>query len=264
MMEASPADDVLLTEPLGEQKTLVWRSQSAINRGKRRKLNEDALLDRPDKGLWVVADGMGGHQAGEVASHMIVEAMAEEQPGYDLEQSVERTMACLRQVNARLRQLAQSRYGDQIIGSTVVALIAGGDRLACIWAGDSRLYRLRERHLQQLTVDHSEDATPLAALSAGDMQSLKSNNVITRAVGAFDELELDCEYLSSRPGDKYLLCSDGVDKELSPVEIERILNQDNEDDAEALMGEVLARQARDNISIIVVEVSGKDSCLFQL
>ncbi len=232
----------------------TWHSQSAIDCGKRRQINEDALLDMPEQGIWVVADGMGGHQAGDVASAMIVKAIAQLHTGEELEQSVEQVKHCLYQVNEQLRQLAAHQYHNQIIGSTVVVLIAGKERFACLWAGDSRLYRLRNNQLQQLTEDHSESNLHPMDITDASLHSLKSNNVITRAVGAFEELELDCEYIDFQPGDRFLLCSDGVDKELSPYEIEQILKKDHQQHADALMKEVLDRQARDNVSIIVVEI----------
>ncbi len=258
--DATDEDRLLNSQNTPITGSLVWRSSSAINCGKRRQLNEDALLERPEKGLWVIADGMGGHQAGDVASNMIVDMLDKLGPCENLEKAVIRVKAGLLQVNAQLRQLSTDRYGDQIVGSTVVALIAGQDRFACVWAGDSRLYRLRHGQLQQLTVDHSEDSPLLETSDYSSIQSVKTNNVITRAVGAFDRLELDLLYVDCEHGDKLLLCSDGVDKELSPYEIERVLNQNHSDAADALMQEIMTREARDNISIIVVEVSRNDSC----
>lgn len=249
-------DCLLDLNPTKNEANPLWRSYSAIHCGKRRQLNEDALLDRSDKGLWVVADGMGGHQAGDVASQMIVDAMDQEIfPGAELHQSIEQVKACLYGVNRRLRQLATERYGNQIVGSTVVALVGSAVGFACVWAGDSRLYRLRNRQLQQMTVDHCEGEQEANALLDLSLQDVKSNNVITRAVGAFEALELDCVEFDAQIGDKLLLCSDGLDKELSPVEIERILNDNHQDYANALMQAALTKEARDNISIIVIEIS---------
>lgn len=254
-------DSLLDLEPPGAHHRPLWNSQSAIHCGKRRQLNEDALLDRPEKGLWVVADGMGGHQAGDVASQMIVDAIDQEIfPNDDLQYSIEQIKACLNRVNQQLRQLAIERYDNQIVGSTVVALVAGPGSLACIWAGDSRLYRLRDRQLQQITVDHCEDDNEADELLNMTMQGVKSNNVITRAIGAFDELELDCLEVDFQTGDKFMLCSDGVDKELSPVEIEHILNEIHHDYADAIMQSVLDKEARDNVSVIIIDVRLDDPC----
>ncbi len=243
-----------------QSRTLIWQSQSAIDCGKRRQHNEDALLDRSEKGLWVVADGMGGHQAGDVASTMIVEALdhLDFHWNKNLQQRIDAVSTCLYQVNEQLQQLAANHYHNQIVGSTVVTLIAGDGQFACIWAGDSRLYRFRDKILQQITVDHCEQMESMDGLFAIGRQALKVNNVITRAVGAFDELELDCKYIDCQAGDKLLLCSDGVDKELSCYEIEKILNKNNGNDANVLMQAVLEKQARDNISIIVIKINQRE------
>lgn len=236
------------------------RSQSAINKGKRRQLNEDALLDRPEKGLWVVADGMGGHEAGDMASKLIVTSLDKLGPAVTLDHYLAQVKQCLIQVNGQLQELAMQRYEDQIIGSTVVALLAIDGRFACVWAGDSRLYRLRDKHLQQLTVDHCDESFYVDEQSQYGSFNTKQNNVITRAVGAYPELELDTIVVDSQPNDKFLLCSDGVDKELNRQEIETILNARPGNAADALMHAVLGTEARDNISIIVVEVIQNHSC----
>jgi type VI secretion system protein ImpM len=232
-----------------------WRSFARTDVGMRRKCNEDAILDRPQAGIWAVADGMGGHQAGDVASLMIVEALGELEFSGDLESAIKKTGACLKQVNDDLRDLAESRFGNQIVGSTVVALIADDKQFAYLWAGDSRLYRLRNKQLAQLTVDHCEDQEyPENNLMPAD-RPLKQTNVITRAIGADDDLVLDCETVAVQPGDVYLLSSDGLDKEVSFQEIEAILNANNpEASVQALIDLALQRGARDNVSVVVVEI----------
>jgi type VI secretion system protein ImpM len=232
-----------------------WRSFARTDVGMRRKCNEDAILDRPQAGIWAVADGMGGHQAGDVASLMIVEALGELEFSGDLESAIKKTSACLKQVNDDLRDLAESRFGNQIVGSTVVALIADDKQFAYLWAGDSRLYRLRNKQLAQLTVDHCEDQEyPENNLMPAD-RPLKQTNVITRAIGADDDLVLDCETVAVQPGDVYLLSSDGLDKEVSFQEIEAILNANNpEASVQALIDLALQRGARDNVSVVVVEI----------
>ena len=208
-------------------------------------------MDRPQAGIWAVADGMGGHQAGDVASLMIVEALSKLEFSGDLESAIKKTGACLKQVNDDLRDLAESKFGNQIVGSTVVVLIADDKQFAYLWAGDSRLYRLRNKQLAQLTVDHCEDQEyPENSLMPAD-RPLKQTNVITRAIGADDDLALDCGTVDVQPGDIYLLCSDGLDKEVSFQEIEAILNANNhEASVQALIDLTLQRGARDNVSVV--------------
>src|SRR5258705_183751 len=116
--------------------------------GCRRKLNEDALLANSEHGLWVVADGMGGHDAGEVASAMVVEALSQCS-------SAEQALTTLGDVNARLVEMARTSFDSRTVGSTVVGLVADANAFTCLWAGDSRAYRVRDHAIARLTRDHS-------------------------------------------------------------------------------------------------------------
>jgi type VI secretion system protein ImpM len=234
-----------------------WKSFSRTDIGKVRQYNEDAILDRPDMGLWVVADGMGGHHAGDVASKKIIHTLNELDLSSSQGLTVTQVQTALQGVNHELKELAGKTYDHQIIGSTVVVLMAGKTHFTCLWAGDSRLYRLRDHKLLQLTIDHcreQEDITDV--LSIGSITGLKQNNVITKAIGARDELELDCQIIDIQAGDLFLLSSDGLDKEVSFQEIEKVLvENDYSDSVEILLEQVLSRGSRDNVSVIVVEVN---------
>jgi type VI secretion system protein ImpM len=245
----NPSSEDESTKPSGQ-----WQSFSRTDVGKRRKCNEDAVLDKPEGGIWVVADGMGGHQAGDIASNMIVKALDELMLSSALDEAIRQVRQCLKQVNDDLRDLAESRFNRQIVGSTVVVMLANGRQAVYLWAGDSRLYLLRDGCLKQLTIDHSDGQDDESALlSIGS--SLKKSNVITRAVGADDELILDCETIEIIKGDTYLLSSDGLDKEVSIDEIEKILNDnDCRNSVNSLIDLALERDARDNVSVIVVKV----------
>lgn len=223
--------------------------------GLRRKLNEDAILDRRDIGLWAVADGMGGHSAGDVASKALVEALAAIPRIDDLEHFSEQVASTIHGVNHHLVQLAQNRGFGHIIGSTIVVLLIAGTEFRYLWAGDSRLYRFRKGELQQLTNDHSlynesisQGLSPLdGSLEAG------RGNVITRAVGADAQLQLDWGQGEVKTGDLFLLCSDGIDKELSHADIAAKCAEGSvQDIAERLAHEAENRGGRDNISVIVV------------
>jgi type VI secretion system protein ImpM len=147
-----------------------------------------------------------------------------------------------------LRQLAAKEYGNQLVGSTVVGLVCDAQRCAFLWAGDSRLYRLRNNQLQQLTQDHSADDEP-----SSSNWSVKSSNIITRAVGATDHLDLDVEMIDVLEKDIFLLCSDGLDKEMSFNKIEHIMQTEaHQDIASTLINETLARGAKDNVTVIVI------------
>jgi type VI secretion system protein ImpM len=215
-----------------------WRSWSATDTGNRRKYNEDSLLNKPEMGLWVVADGMGGHKAGDVASQLIVNSLNKLSLNVSLEARIQAINQCLQQVNRELQQFASQQYEHNIVGSTVVVLVCDSNHCAVLWAGDSRLYRLRNHNLAQLTQDHC---------------ATKNSNIITRAVGATDELELDCERMNVMQGDLFLLCTDGLDKEISFAEIEYIMETcPPENIANTLIEKALEYGARDNVSVIVI------------
>lgn len=127
------------------QRTEPWRSAARTDRGKVRARNEDAFLDCPDRGLWAVADGMGGHQAGDLASRMIVTSLAELPARAGFDERLNAMRQCLHWLNRRLGEelTLSAERGDRIIGSTVVALVVEGSRAACVWVGDSRWPRHR-------------------------------------------------------------------------------------------------------------------------
>lgn len=234
-----------------------WRSWGISVVGKRRKINEDAMLDSPQAGLWAVADGMGGHQAGDVASRTVVEALAAARPSGSLEEFADAVERLLQAANTRLCRLAQaSGDGDQLIGSTVVAFLAAGGRCMFLWAGDSRLYRFRDGILEQLTQDHSLCGDSADEELAGPQPPAEAGrcNIITRAVGAHETLALSRGECEARAGDWYLLCSDGLDKELAREDIEAVFREkDGAEIARTLVEQAEARGARDNVTVVVVE-----------
>lgn len=226
----------------------LWQSWTVTDIGKHRERNEDAVLSKPEAGLWAIADGMGGHECGDIASQLVVESLDSILLTADLEMTLKKVDDCLQIVNTQLRDLAKQRRIYDIIGSTVVVFIAQQQRCAVLWAGDSRLYRLRNNQLQQLTEDHCPDYENTLA----DEWAVKLSNEITRAVGADQELELDCKITDVCEGDLFLLCSDGLDKEISSKEIEQILlNQPLAEIVDALLELALQRGAQDNVSIIL-------------
>lgn len=210
------------------------------------------MLDRPDLGLWVVADGMGGHNAGDVASNMIVQALAgvarQSLPSAQLN-TVEDS---LRAVNEALyRESLDNQAG--MSGSTIVALLAFERHCLSIWAGDSRSYRSREGAFEQITRDHSEAQEMLDA-SGERLSEAMASNVITRAVGGSQELFLDIELRELRNHDRYLLCSDGLYKELSDADMgHHLTGNDPEGACKALMKQALGGTCSDNVSVIVVQ-----------
>jgi len=222
--------------------------------GMRRRINEDAILDRRDAGLWAVADGMGGHSAGDVASQALVSALANIPRSDDLERYREQVEASLQGVNCDLLQLADSRGNGQIIGSTIVVLLIAGNRFRYLWAGDSRLYRYRQGRIEQLTQDHSLSSASGMGYDASETSTVPVHeNVITRAVGADEVLEIDCGEGEIADRDLFILCSDGLIKELTDADIASFCSQGSPRDiVQNLVREAESRGGRDNISVVVV------------
>lgn len=239
---------------------LRWQSAAATHVGNVREVNEDAYLDRPEIGLWLVADGMGGHQAGDVASRMIVESFDDIPRTRDREEFLEAILDRLQAVNGELLRYAEEN-GAGVVGSTVALLFGFGSQANCLWAGDSRIYLLRDGQLRQLTRDHSkvEELISLGLVDREDADTHPVGNVITRAVGAAESLAVDIVSHESQVGDRFMLCSDGLNKTMSDAEIADILQHYGCAEApKALLYRALDSGARDNVTAIVVHIEGDE------
>lgn len=233
---------------------MEWQIATQTHCGNVRPINEDALLVEKHYPLLMVADGMGGHAAGDVASGMLAEQLGELQLADNLHDAVAQVTTLIQQCNKDMVEYARRELDGQSIGSTVVVMLADEFTGACLWAGDSRLYRARDGRLQQLTGDHSYVADMVRAgqLSADEAVNHPSSNVITRAVGATSDLTLDSDTFVIRPEDSYLLCSDGLYNEATAEEIlSALLAADIWQSSHQLLHLCLGRKARDNISFII-------------
>ena len=229
-----------------------WVSAARCHIGLVRETNEDACLDRPESGLWAVADGMGGHDAGDVASGTVVAALDGLAPCSNLTNFVTDARERLQNVNRRLRAEAVQR-NVPIIGSTVVVLLNCEHYCAYLWAGDSRVYLYRNRRLKLLTRDHSQiEELKARGEYAGD-EIAAAANMITRAVGAVDALELDEGMVPVADGDIFLLCSDGLTNHVSEQDIaDALADGDCRLASDRLIDLALKGGGRDNISAVVV------------
>lgn len=236
---------------------MQWITASETHRGVRREHNEDAILARPQDGMWVVADGMGGHEAGDVASQMVTDALAAIESKQKLAEFVDQVDDVLLDINLKLRAYAAEHFGGRTMGCTVVGMLAREQAGVALWAGDSRLYRLRDGALLQITRDHSplEELVEQGAMSEEEAEKHPDANVITRAVGGQSDLCLDIVLFDMRPGDTYLLCSDGLYREVAYAEIGALLaGEEVPEVVKVLLDLALQRGARDNVSLIAVRV----------
>ncbi len=232
------------------------RSVACSHVGLVRKHNEDSFLDRPDIGLWVVADGMGGMSAGDVASRAIVASLNEIGIMPDGATLMQEVRTRLVEVNTALRTLAARRGPDVTIGSTVAGLMLRSGHFACFWVGDSRVYRFRAGELDRLTRDHSlvQDMVDAGLLNPADAESHPNASVIQRAVGVAEQLDIDGVHAPVEPGDVFLLCSDGLTRMVNDEELEAQLGIGPIDTvSQALLALVLKRGAKDNVTILLVD-----------
>jgi serine/threonine protein phosphatase PrpC len=232
---------------------LFWNSYAQTHIGKVRKINQDAYLDLFGQHLWLVADGMGGHEAGELASAAIVDALQSFRQEKWLGASVAKLYRKLLGVNRMLVDAAVENGQDSVVGSTVAILLASRHQGVCLWSGDSRVYLHRRGRLRQLTRDHNYAAQMLAeGYSGEEAEGNPYAQVLTHAVGADPALFLEAQIHEIRPGDIYLLCSDGLNKEVGDSEIETVLNSVALERAlPELLNRCLARGARDNTTIVL-------------
>ena len=233
----------------------------ATHAGKVRANNEDALLvgEGRDETLFVVADGIGGFEAGEVASRIAVDVLKELEPGASFE-------AAIGEANRRI--LAAGRGDERLsgMGTTVVAVRFGGTRdepvAQVAHVGDSRAYLLRGGSLRPVTEDHSLVAELVRSgdLTRDQAAEHPQKNLITRALGADEEVEVDTAVLPVEAGDRFLLCSDGLSDMIPETRIGEILAEapgDPEKPAQSLVSAALDAGGADNVTVIVVDVKAE-------
>lgn len=250
----------------------MFTAHGASHPGKVRKINEDSWRVDPDLGVFLVADGMGGHNAGEVASEMAVETILSFMRrtyegddvtwpyGIDPKLSFEgnRMMTAIRLGNRRVFKAAESRDELSGMGTTVVSAMVDGDRLVFAGVGDSRIYLFTGGHLIQLTRDDSWVATLRAGDPSGDLAAKHPmRHVLTNVVGAREHVDLDVLERPLADGDMLLLCSDGLHGELEDETIAAIMKEGAgvEATAEKLVNAALDKRAPDNITALVVKYS---------
>jgi len=215
---------------------LVLEAEAATRRGSRHERNEDAYLVNIDGGLFVIADGMGGHRDGHVASNaitsMLQRTFVAEAP---LEEKITTATRAIENVNATLQAQSFEVPDRDISGSTVVALILGENYACCLWAGDSRLYLFRRKHLFLVSEDHADE-----------------DGVLTKAVGSAPSLELDRRVLQVEDGDIFLLCSDGLLKGIGEADLAEVLGRIGEAPADRLLAKAIAGGSADDITFILI------------
>lgn len=240
----------------------AFRTGQASHVGRVRSVNEDNFLTLPESGLWVVADGMGGHAAGDFASRTIVEHLVSIGIAASTDDQRNRFDERLARANARIQDHAAD-LGRGSIGSTVAALLVHGDSYVCVWSGDSRIYRLRDGRLEQMSRDHTElqELIEAGRITYEEARTWPRRNVVTRAIGVTPVADCDAVEGRLRNGDMFLLCSDGLTEHITDEELERYLSGRPEPQAacDEIIAATLERGARDNVTVVVLECRETDA-----
>lgn len=235
-----------------------YRSVARTDRGLVRQRNEDSVVNRPAVGIWAVADGMGGHNRGDRASHILQEELTRLQP--EPAQSEVDVEAIRGGISAAHQRVRAELGGTGMSGTTVVALAITGRRYTCLWAGDSRLYRCRRGGVELLTTDHSvvQELVDAGAITPEAAVRHPLRNRITRAVGIESALDLQARHGEVHAGERFLLCSDGLHGLVDARALERLATIDDLDAAaDALVAAALDAGGKDNISLVLVAAESR-------
>lgn len=240
--------------------SMVFESAALTHEGRVRAVNEDSFLLRPGSGLWAVSDGMGGHSAGRMASSVVVEELGRVNDAATASELLAECTRGMERAHQRLRAQAAAMNLD-LIGATVVILLVHAGAYACIWSGDSRIYRIHGGEITQLTRDHSEaeDLVAEGVLTREESRHWPRRNVVTRAVGVTGEVELEIVDGRAEVGDIFVLCSDGLNCHVSDAEIqEAVTGQEPKAASDALLALALDRGGLDNVTVVVVRCDPRE------
>ncbi len=235
-------------------KPLIFDTGAATHIGKVRHRNEDCYFVRPDVGVWAVADGMGGHEAGDLASRIVTEALGSIEAPTSAADLLARCEDSLLRANGRVREIRRQHHG-RMVGTTLAVLLAYDRDYACLWSGDSRIYLVRSSRIAQVSRDHTEVQELLAAgtISPEEARTWAGRNVITRAIGASESPELEMEDGVLEPGDVFVICSDGLTSYVADEEIlDCVSGRESQQACDALVLLTLERGAADNVTVVVV------------
>lgn len=246
----------LSEDPVSDDVNLYVSSHSLTDKGRKRLHNEDSFYASDEKSIWVVSDGMGGHNAGDFASQSLMQAIHSFAPSNSIEVTAKNLEKIIQDINLDLIEKAADIANDTVIGATLAMLIANNNNGILLWAGDSRIYRIRSGEMEQLTHDHSlvNDLIKQGTVKQEDAHKHPESNKITRAVGYKKDLELDYRKISIRANDRYIICSDGLTKELADDVILSLADHGSTNAANTeLMQQALDAGGHDNVTTITID-----------
>nr|WP_319515850.1 protein phosphatase 2C domain-containing protein [uncultured Cohaesibacter sp.] len=245
-----------MTDTYAPPEQTTRKSSAITHTGLVRKVNEDAILSRPELDLWAISDGMGGHVAGDFASQTVVQSLQSLADNLEPTEVMCKARQALHRAHCEIKAEA-ARRSIGTIGATAVILALSETNFLCLWVGDSRLYRYRDGAIEIISSDHSVvgELVEQGYLTWEEAENHPQSNQITRAVGVSDVLEIDKRRGEIRSGDRFLLCSDGLSKYANEDTLLHYLDEKPIDTvSDDLLQFALDAGAADNVSIIVVEV----------
>ncbi len=226
--------------------------------GMRRTNNEDAIYINEQKNLYLVADGMGGCNAGEVASSTAISAFVKAMENAENGEILDKMMSAVAQCNKEVYQKSRENIEFLDMGTTLVAVTVENEKMFIVHVGDSRVYLFRENNLQQITTDHSYvmELVKIGSITREEAEVHPKRNIITRAIGIREEVEADTVIEDVKQGDKILLCTDGLSNMVSKGEMTKILIEQCSTEEKVKKLVVLANEkgGLDNISLILIEI----------
>jgi PPM family protein phosphatase len=246
MAEAAPKNAPLRVDGFG-----------ATHSGRVRPINEDRFLCRATLGIFAVADGMGGHAHGDIASSAIIQAIDERLSVHSTGERVEAFSQSLVEANKTIKEISAAN-GDIIIGSTVAGLVTSESQFFVLWTGDSRAYLLREGRVKQLTLDHTEAQVLLrqGKISEQTAREWPRKNVIVHAIGVNEEPHIEITRGELKRGDVFVLCTDGLTNHVTDAELGQLAaNRDPKGACVDLIRLALERGGTDNVTVIAVTCS---------
>ena len=240
---------------------LEFETGVATHQGNVRQANEDSHLLQPETGVFAVADGMGGHEAGALASAVVTNALQSIGSPASAPDLLARLEDRILRANARLTTIAEER-GGIVIGATLAVLLVYDRNFACVWSGDSRIYLVRGGSIAQISRDHTEvqELLEQGLLTKEEARTSPRRNVITRAIGVHSEPELEFEQGTLEPDDVFVICSDGLTSHVDDEEIWAAASAGGCQEAcDTLVAMTLARGGTDNVTVLIVRYLGSSA-----
>lgn len=262
-MRAAANAEALAVSAFAAARPFRFDTAALSDVGRVRKENEDSFIVHADAGLWCVADGMGGYEAGKFASSSVADALATVGQAASAADLLARFQDRLAHANDAMRAAGRAQ-GLGTFGTTVVALLIHERHFACVWSGDSRCYRLRGERLEQISRDHTEvqDLVDRGMLTPEEARRWPGRNVITRAIGVSDEPDTEVVQGDVEQGDVFVLCSDGLTGHVDDGEIRTcVVTLEPEEACARLIEMTLARGASDNVTVIVLACRSSEGAI---